>query len=116
MADPRLTLDALTAIGVNCGFGSVGAIAWLLFVHIHRNQPLDLKRFGILLFLGGFVGQVIAGFLPAEFDYRESTLMLAGFSVYSILKLLEQFGAQDILRKIGLMPPAGRGDQPPPNP
>ena len=41
-------------------------------------------------FFGFFTGNLIGGFLPKDFVYRDGVLMLAGFGCYPVLDFIEK--------------------------
>jgi hypothetical protein len=89
---------------VNGAIASFGAMANYLYVHTTKQVPLSLVRFATNIVLGFFIGQVVGDFLPEGFQYRDGTLLIAGFCVYNTLLLLELKGAEMIGRIFNLPP------------
>ena len=66
-----------------------GALAHVMYQVTHGR----VFSFGFLLFtlfFGFFSGNLIGGFLPKDFAYRDGVLMLAGFGCYPVLDFIEK--------------------------
>ncbi len=101
---PESNMDkhsAVTELAVNGGVASFGAIANYLYAHLTQKVPLSWLRFTTNLMLGFFIGQVVGEFLPDDFAYRDGTLLVAGFSVYPLLQILELKGAELATKHLG---------------
>lgn len=64
------------------------------------------RKFTVLLFclnilLAGFVGYTIGKFLP-EWSMRDGILAISGFSSFPILAILEEKGADLVLKYLGI--------------
>jgi len=100
---------AFYELAVNGAVASFGAMANYLYAHVTRNVPLNWLRFLTNIALGFFIGQVVGDFLPADFAYRDGTLLIAGFSVYPLLQILEIKGGEFVARHLGVGPASKHG-------
>ncbi|MCG5240430.1 hypothetical protein [Azospirillum doebereinerae] len=96
--------SAFLELAVNGAVASFGAMANYLYAHIAKNVPLNWLRFLSTIGLGFFIGQVVGDFLPTDFAYRDGTLLIAGFSVYPLLQILEIKGVEFVGRHLGVGP------------
>lgn len=77
------------AAGMLSMFGGMSAH----FYHAAKNkEPFSWSSFLVNGALAFFVGHLLGSFLPSGFEYRDGILMLAGFSTWPILQLLEDLG------------------------
>ena len=68
--------------------GAFGAGANAVYSSI-KGRPLSFFFIIGSVILGFFVGNLVGSFLPPDFQYRDGTLMVAGFASFPILDLIE---------------------------
>jgi len=68
--------------------GAFGAGANAVYSSI-KGRPLSFFFIIGSVILGFFVGNLVGSFLPPNFQYRDGTLMVAGFASFPILDLIE---------------------------
>lgn len=68
--------------------GAFGAVANAVYSSI-KGRPLSFFFIIGSIVLGFFVGNLVGSFLPPDFQYRDGTLMVAGFASFPILDLIE---------------------------
>jgi hypothetical protein len=68
--------------------GAFGAVANAVYSSI-KGRPLSFFFIVGSVVLGFFVGNLVGSFLPPDFQYRDGTLMVAGFASFPILDLIE---------------------------
>lgn len=78
---------------------SMGGAAQTLYTHVREDKPLNFWLFIINLFLAFFVGQVVGSFVPTDFIYRDGVLLVAGFTTYPILGVIQD-QAGEYVKKI----------------
>ena len=66
-----------------------GALAHVLYQVTH-GRAFSIGFLLVSLFFGFFTGNLIGGFLPKDFVYRDGVLMLAGFGCYPVLDFIEK--------------------------
>lgn len=82
-------------------YGTFGAVVHYLYELVKDgNQKFSFRRFFLNGVLGFFIGQLVGGFLPGDFAYRDGTLLLAGFLVYQLLDLIERKGLETLLNNL----------------
>lgn len=82
-------LGELATAGV---FASFGGAAQTLYAHARGDKSISFWMFVINIVLAFFVGNVVGGIIPKSFEYRDSILMICGFTTYPILTLLSEYG------------------------
>lgn len=68
--------------------GAFGAIVNLLYQK-SKGKVVSLTLLFITIVIGFFVGNLVGSFIPKDFEYRDGTLMVAGFGCYPLLDILE---------------------------
>ena len=68
--------------------GAFGAVANAVYSSIKGRSLSFFFIIGSVI-LGFFVGNLVGSFLPPDFQYRDGTLMVAGFASFPILDLIE---------------------------
>jgi hypothetical protein len=81
--EPQLKLYLISGI-----IGAFGAGANAVYSSIKGRKLSFFFIIGSVI-LGFFVGNLVGSFLPQDFQYRDGTLMVAGFASFPILDLIE---------------------------
>lgn len=89
-------LDLFTA-GVLSVFG--GSAAYV-YKSVKEETGFRVGQFLINAFLAFFIGNVVGGFIPKDSTMRDGILMLAGFSTWPILNVMEIYGRKFILNYV----------------
>lgn len=84
-------LGDLIAAGILSSFGGVSAY---LYQNYKQDKPFRITALLINFLLAFFLGNVVGSFIPHSFQYRDGILMIAGFSTWPILGLMELYGAK----------------------
>lgn len=71
--------------------GMIGGIANYIYTTYKKDQTFKIYGFLVNALLAFFLGNVIGSFIPANFVYRDGVLLLAGFSTFPILAILETY-------------------------
>ena len=79
----RLKMYLLTGF-----ISAFGAVVNLLYQK-SKGKTVSLALILITLVIGFFVGNVVGSFIPKDFEYRDGTLLIAGFGCYPFLDILE---------------------------
>lgn len=79
---------------------SVGGAAQSLYSHVRGDKPLSISLFLINVALAFFVGNVVGGLLPKAYEYRDSILLVSGFSMYPILNMFNVYVEKYLKNKI----------------
>lgn len=87
----------LFAAGLLSVFG--GSAAYI-YKTVKDDTGFKFGQFFINAFLAFFIGNMIGGFIPHDASFRDGILMLAGFSTWPILGVLEFYGKKAILKYI----------------
>lgn len=95
-------LDFLAA-GLLSTFGGISAYLYTTF---KRGEAFRFTPFLINVVLAFFLGNVVGSFIPQSFEYRDGILMIAGFSTWPILGLMEvyveKFAIKYLDKKLGV--------------
>jgi RsiW-degrading membrane proteinase PrsW (M82 family) len=73
---------------ISGAIGAFGAIANAFYSSL-KGRPMSIFFVIGSIVLGFFVGNLVGSFLPQDFQYRDGTLMVAGFASFPILDILE---------------------------
>ena len=76
---------------------ALGSIAYYLHQIKKQTEIWEIKSAFIHFSLGFFIGNLVSSFLPGGFDYMTGTLLISGYSVYTVLGLLESQSAKIIV-------------------
>lgn len=87
----------LFAAGLLSVFG--GSAAYI-YKTVKDDTGFKFGQFFINAFLAFFIGNMIGGFIPHDASFRDGILMLAGFSTWPILGVLEFYGKKAVLKYI----------------
>ncbi len=87
----------LCAAGLLSVFGGTAAY---LYRTVRDDTGFRFSHFFTNAFLAFFIGNMVGGFIPTTANYRDGLLMLAGFSTFPILGVLEHYGRKVILKYI----------------
>jgi hypothetical protein len=93
MTDAQFTIYEKVMEFLAAGFMSAfGGIAAYVYQNVKSDRPFKLTSFATSSFLSFFVGNFVGSFVPHTFEYRDGILMLAGFSAWPLLGLVEMYG------------------------
>lgn len=84
----------ILAAGVMSAFGGVAAY---VYGNVKGDKPFKFSGFLISIFLAFFIGNLIGSFIPKQFEYRDGILLIAGYSAFPILALLESKGKEIVI-------------------
>ncbi len=87
----------LFAAGLLSVFGGTAAY---IYKTVRDDTGFRFSHFFANAFLAFFIGNMVGGFIPTSANYRDGLLMLAGFSTFPILGVLEHYGRKVILKYI----------------
>ncbi|BAU39964.1 hypothetical protein [Ralstonia phage RSP15] len=94
-------LDFLAA-GLLSTFGGISAYLYTTF---RKGESFKFTGFVINVVLAFFLGNVVGSFLPQTFEYRDGILMIAGFSTWPLLGIMEvyveKFAIKFLDKKLG---------------
>lgn len=94
------------AAGLLSAFGGISAYLYTTF---RNGESFRIIAFLINIVLAFFLGNVVGNFIPQSFEYRDGILMIAGFSTWPLLGILEiytsKFAIKYLDRKLGYVPP-----------
>lgn len=82
-------LSQLLAAGVMSTFGGVAAY---VYQSVKNDKKFSFGSFLISAFLSFFAGNLVGSFIPLSYEYRDGLLMIAGFSSFPLLSLIEVKG------------------------
>lgn len=75
-----------------------GGVAAYVYKTIRDDTGFKTSHFFMNAFLAFFIGNMVGGFIPQGTSFRDGFLMLAGFSTWPLLGVLEYYGKRAILR------------------
>ena len=74
--------------------GGIGGVSSYLYNLMKHQQPFRIYGFLINTILAFFIGNVIGSFIPLDSSYRDGILMIAGYSCWPILSLIEIYSTR----------------------
>jgi FtsH-binding integral membrane protein len=77
-----------------------GGTAAYVYKTVRDDTGFKFGQFLVNAFLAFFIGNMIGGFIPNNASYRDGLLMLAGFSTWPILGVMEFYGKKFVLKYI----------------
>jgi hypothetical protein len=87
----------MAAAGLLSLFGGTAAY---VYKTVRDDTGFKFGPFFVNAFLAFFIGNMIGGFIPKDASYRDGLLMLAGFSTWPILGVMEFYGKRAVLKYI----------------
>lgn len=69
-------------------------------VWVEKNK-FNIFSVFIVCILGLFVGNITHSLLPLDWEYRDSALLIAGFSFSPILKAIEKIAPEVLVKHLG---------------
>lgn len=87
----------MAAAGLLSLFGGTAAY---VYKTVRDDTGFKFGPFFVNAFLAFFIGNMIGGFIPKGASYRDGLLMLAGFSTWPILGVMEFYGKRAVLKYI----------------
>ena len=87
----------------------LGSTAWIAMVGwfghnlylMRKGRSFTITLFCLNILLAGFVGYTVGKFIP-EGGMRDGILAISGFSSFPILAILEEKGAELVLKYLGI--------------
>lgn len=89
-------VDLFTA-GLLSVFGGTAAY---VYKTVREDTGFKFSSFLVNAFLAFFIGNMVGGFIAKDASYRDGILMLAGFSTWPILHLVEFYGKKFVMKYI----------------
>lgn len=92
------TLNKLFDMAMAGLLSAFGGVAAYVYKTIRDDTGFKMSQFLMNAFLAFFIGNMVGGFIPQGTSFRDGILMLAGFSTWPLLGVLEYYGKRAILR------------------
>ncbi|ACV50243.1 hypothetical protein [Delftia phage PhiW-14] len=91
-------LEKLTDMAIAGAMSAFGGVAAYVYKTIRDDTGFKTSQFFLNAFLSFFIGNMVGGFIPQGTAFRDGLLMLAGFSTWPLLGVLEYYGKRAVLR------------------